>query len=235
METPKTATLNTLRDENARVKGVDGSFDPGVLIPGVLVAEKLKSVKNRSKLIALLRFILPAFIVLLIGVNMSWITIQSFMNSLSTPKARTDEIRMTNPRFQGQTDARERYIISGLEAVRPSLTATKIALKSPAIDLKGKSEHPVHLQADNGVFDESKNIFYLKGNVIIKGGTSDFSFVTEAAELDLNKSEIYGDKHVEAKGSMGHIVGEAFRISDNGNRIFISGRAETKVKTYLMP
>jgi lipopolysaccharide export system protein LptC len=198
-------------------------------------AKQLAMVRRRSRWMKRLKFLLPASIIGLGVINASWITIQSVINALAAPNANTDEIRMTNPRFQGQTDDGERYTISGLEAIRKGLNSKTALLKSPAVDLKGKAEHPMHLQADDGVSDEDKNMFFLKGHVLIKGGSSDFSFKTEYAVIDLNKSIIFGDKHVEATGSLGHIVGEAFMISENGNRVEFNGRGEVKVNAELEP
>lgn len=214
--------------------------DTDTITPAIGVAEtrtskQMAMVRRRSRWMKRLKFILPALIVGLGVINASWITIQSVINAITTPNANTDEIRMTNPRFQGQTDSGERYTISGLEAIRKGMNATTAQLKSPSVDLKGKAEHPMHLQADDGVFDQEKNIFILNGHVLIKGGGSDFTFKTEAAIIDLNKSIISGDKHVEASGSLGHIVGEAFLISDNGNNVAIRGRGESKVSAELNP
>lgn len=198
-------------------------------------AVERSSVKRRSKRVKLLRWAIPALIVGLVAINLSWITIQSLLNAFNTPKANLDEIRMTNPRFQGQTDKGERYTITGLEALRKGRQSKTVGFKSPALDLKGSSDNPVHLQADTGRLEEDENRFYLKGHVVIKGGGNDFTFTTEEAIVDLTKSEIFGDKHVEAKGSMGHIIGEAFLISDNGNLMSVTGRGDTQVQANLTP
>jgi len=115
-----------------------------------------------SAMIRRLRLIIPGVIIGLILVNFSWISIQSLINRLSVPKAGTEEIRMTNPRFQGQSDTKERYEISGLEAVRQHPNATVLDLTSPQIDLKGKADKPVRLGAIKGQYDEVRNLFFSK-------------------------------------------------------------------------
>jgi lipopolysaccharide export system protein LptC len=200
---------------------------------GEVGLDNAKNIHAHSKLIRRLRLLLPGVIIGLILINFSWISIQSILNRLSVPKAGTEEIRMTNPRFQGQSDSKERYEISGLEAVRQHPRATLLFLTSPQIDLKGKADKPVRLAAQRGQFDEVSNLFYLKGKVLIKGGDSDFEFRTEEATLDLNKSVVHGDKPVEAIGPMGHIYGQSFMISESGNRIEFKGKGEAQVQTQI--
>ena len=63
---------------------------------------------------------------------------------------------------------------------------------------------------------------------MIAAGGSDFVLRTELAVVDLDKSTVSGDKHVEGNGSAGHIVGESFLVSDNGRSLDVKGRGDTK-------
>lgn len=195
-----------------------------------VLKQKMKKVKKRTAFIKDMRVIIPSLIVGVVLVNIVWVIVQSVINSMSTPDAKTDEIRMTNPRFIGQTGTKEKYVISGLEAIRNNKEASVVLLKSPQIDLKGGSKNPISLRSDQGRFDEERNVFELKGHVLIKGGSSDFSFSTEEATIDLNRSEIYGIKPVEAKNGLSYIKGQTFLISDNGNKINITGRDDLKIE-----
>jgi lipopolysaccharide export system protein LptC len=109
------------------------------------------------------------------------------------------------------------------------MNATTISLKAPNMEFKSTdTENPTKVSAANGVFDQTTNKFTLTGHVVIAAGGSDFVLRTEQAVVDMDKSIVYGDKHVDGNGSAGHIVGESFLVSDNGHSLDIKGRGDTK-------
>jgi hypothetical protein len=193
------------------------------------LSQQIGAVRRRSRVIKSLRRWLPAAIVATFVLNVGWITVQSLLNSFNVYQANVDEIRMTNPRYVGQTGSGQPYTISGLEAVRRGKDATTIELKAPNIEIKGNAERPTRVLADKGVFDQTTQKFTFSGHVEMRAGGSDFVLVTEEAIVDLASSVIYGDKHVEAKGSLGHIAGESFVVRDEGKTLAIRGRGEAKV------
>ncbi len=194
---------------------------------------QIHAVRRRSQLIRRLRRLLPLGIVLTVIVSIGWIVGQSIINSLNVYEASADEIRMVNPRFVGQTGSAEPYTISGLEAVMRGRNATSISLKSPNIEIKGKSERPTLVTSDTGVYDRDTQKLTLTGNVVLGAGASEFTLKTEEAVIDLSNSTIYGDKHVEARDSLRHINGESFILRDEGSLISFTGRGETQVKAVL--
>jgi len=196
----------------------------------VRLAQQVAAVRRRSALIHLLRRLLPGAIIGLGLLNVGWIVVQTVVNSLNVYGGNLNEIRYTNPRYYGQGGNGDRYTISGLEAVRKGMNATTISLKAPNMEFKsGDDERPTRVSAANGVFDQTTKTFTLTGNVIIAAGSSDFVLKTEEAVVDLDKSIVSGDKHVEGNGTAGHIVGESFVVSDKGNSIDINGRGDAKV------
>lgn len=195
----------------------------------VRLAQQVAAVRRRSKLIHLMRRLLPGLIIGLGLFNVGWIAVQTILNSLNVYNGNLNEIRYTNPRYFGQGGNGDRYTISGLEAVRKGMNATRISLRAPNMEFKGSdTETPTKVSAANGVFDQTTNTFTMNGHVIIQAGGSDFVLHTEQAVVDINKSIIYGDKHVEGTGSAGHIVGESFLVADQGRSLDIKGRGDTK-------
>ena len=195
----------------------------------VRLAQQVAAVRRRSRLIRLLRRLLPGLIIALGLFNLGWIAAQTIINSMNVYGGNLDEIRYTNPRYYGQGGNGDRYTISGLEAVRKGMNATTISLKSPNMEFKSAdTESPTKVSAANGVFDQNSNKFTLTGHVVIAAGGSDFVLRTELAVVDLDKSTVSGDKHVEGNGSAGHIVGESFLVSDNGRSLDVKGRGDTK-------
>ena len=193
------------------------------------LAQQMAAVRRRSKRIRTLRTLFPAAIVLLIVLNCGWITIQSIINSLNIYGASGDEFRVANPRYIGQTGSGDNYIISGLEAVRKGRDSQIVTLKSPILDLRGDADTATHVTATVGVYNQTTQIFVLTGHVVMVSGPSQFTLTTEQAYIDMVKSTMYGDKHVEGNDSMGHIEGESFLVSDKGGTINMEGRGDTQV------
>lgn len=194
---------------------------------------EVAAVRRRSRLIKQLRTFFPAAIILLIIGNFGWIVVTSIVNSLIVFGGNSNEIRMTNPRYFGQSGKGDHYTISGLEAVRKGKDSTTVTLKAPVMEFKGDSDRSTRLSAANGVFDQTTRQFVLSGNVVMVAGGSDFTFKTDEAIVDLTNSTVHGDKHIDGMSSVGHIVGESFVISDNGNSVEFHGKGDAKVTASL--
>ncbi|ESQ75838.1 LPS export ABC transporter periplasmic protein LptC [Asticcacaulis sp. AC402] len=197
------------------------------------LGKQVAAVRRRSRLIHSLRTLFPAAIIGLVVLNFGWIIVTSVLNSMNVYSGNSNEIRMTNPRYHGQTGKGEHYTISGLEAVRRGKDSTTVILKSPVMEFKGNKDGTTRMAATNGVFDQQTRKFTMTGNVVLITGGADFTFKTQEAIVDLNNSTVYGDKHVEGNSSVGHIVGESFVISDNGNSVRFQGRGAAQVKAEM--
>ncbi len=193
------------------------------------LATQVAAVRRRSRFIRQLRGILPALMIGTLVFNFGWIGVTSIISSLNVYGAASTEIRMTNPRFSGLGSDNNPFTISGLEAVRKTRDAQVVSLKSPSLDFRGSGEHLTHISAANGVYDIDHKTFRLIGNVIMSAGGSDMTFRTEEAVIDMNDSSVSGDKHIVGDGSMGHIEGESFVITNNGGNIIFHGRGDNQV------
>ncbi len=193
------------------------------------LSQQMAMVRRRSRLIRTLRVVFPAAIIGLGVLNAGWITVKSIINSMNLYSGNSDEQRMTNPLYFGQSDKGDRYRISGLEAVRKGKDATTVSLKAPSMTFRSDSDRQSHISAANGIFDQNSRLFTLTGHVVLQSGNSDFTLNTEEAVVDVAKSTFHGDKHVVGNGSVGHIEAESFIISDNGNKAVFNGRGDSKV------
>lgn len=196
------------------------------------LAVQVAAVRRRSRFIQLMRKVFPGAIVALFLLNGGWIVATSIAGSLNVYGGNGDEIRMTNPRFVGQSGKGGHYTISGLEAIRKGKDSQIFTLKSPTMETQGESGGSTHLAATSGVYDLNAKTFTMTGNVLVSNG-QDFSFRTEEATADLANSTIRGDKHVEGNGPVVHIEGESFVISDGGHDIVFSGRGDNQVHSTL--
>jgi lipopolysaccharide export system protein LptC len=217
------------------ISDVTARFEPGldaeteVLQRRDRLAKQIAAVRRRSRRIRTLRFWIPAAMVILGGVNIGWIVVVSIINSFSLYSGVINEIRMTNPRFYGQTDKGDHYTVSGLVAVRMGADSPIFTMKSPSIEFRSANQGATHVQAASGIYNRDTQAVTLSGNVVLQSGNSDMVYRTERAVLDLTKSQISGDKHIDGIGSLGHITGESFLIADNGKTMQLHGRGDIKV------
>jgi len=193
------------------------------------LARQMAAVRRRSRRIRTLRFWIPAAMVLLGGLNVGWIVVTTIINSFNVYSGVANEIRMINPHFIGQSTKGDHYTISGLEALRKGAQATIYTLKSPSIEYRSGTQGTTHVSAATGIYNTDTQTVALNGNVVMQPGNSDMVFRTEEAIIDLTKSQVTGDKHIDGNGSMGHITGESFVIADNGKTVELHGRGDTQV------
>jgi lipopolysaccharide export system protein LptC len=193
------------------------------------LARQAQMWRKRSRSIKRLRLIFPGLIIFIVVLIFGWIATKSIISALNVYNPTGQDIRMTNPRFYGQTSSGERYEVSGLEAIRHGSNTPIIQLKAPIMEMKGDQTRPNHLEAVNGVYNDSTKMFEVKGRVNFTGGASGMTLKTEAAKVDISRNLVTGDGHVEGKWAQGHIQGESFAIYDNGSRIVFYGKGDKQV------
>ena len=193
------------------------------------LAKQVAAVRRRSRRIRTLRFWLPASMVLIGLLNVGWIVVVSIINSFNIYSGAINEIRMTNPHFFGQSEKGDRYTVSGLVAVRQGADTPVFTMKSPAIEYRSANQGATHVSAANGIYNRDNQTVTLTGNVVMQPGNSDMVYRTEEAVLDLTKSQVSGDKHVDGIGSLGHITGESFLLANSGKSIELHGRGDVQV------
>ena len=193
------------------------------------LAKQVAAVRRRSRRIRSLRFWIPGTIVLLGLLNVGWIAVTTIINSFDVYSGVINEIRMTNPHFSGQSAKGNHYTISGFEALRKGTDATIFTLKSPLIEYRSANQGASRVSAANGTYNRDTQTVLLTGNVVMQPGNSDMVYRTETATLDLEKSQVSGDKHIDGIGSLGHITGESFLVADDGKSIELHGKGDTQV------
>lgn len=197
------------------------------------LAKQVAAVRRRSRRIRTLRFWIPGTMVLLGLFNVGWIIVTTVINSFDVYSGAINEIRMINPHFSGQSAKGDHYTIVGFEALRKGTDTAVFTLKSPAIEFRSANQGATRVSAANGTYNRDTQTILLNGNVVMQPGNSDMVFRTETAVLDLTKSQVTGDKHVDGLGSLGHITGESFLIADGGDTTQLHGRGDTKVFALL--
>jgi hypothetical protein len=193
------------------------------------LARQMAAVRRRSRLIRGLRFWFPASMVLLGLFNVGWIVVVSVINSLNLYPSTINEVRMISPHFFGQSEKGDHYTVTGQVAVRQGVEAPIFNMKSVSVEYRTSTQGATHVQSEDGVYNRDTQTVTLTGNVVLRPGNSDMVYRTEYALLDLSRSQISGDKHIDGIGSMGHITGESYLLSDDGKQMQLHGRGNVQV------
>lgn len=194
------------------------------------LARQAQTWRKRSRQIKRLRLLFPGLIIAIIVLIFGWIVIKSIIGALNVYNPATQDIRMTNPRFYGQTPSGDRYEVSGLEAVRKGNNTPVISLKAPIMEIRGDSGRPNHLEAATGIYNDASRMFDVAGRVSFSGGAAGMTLRTEQARVDISRNQVTGDGFVEGTWSQGRIQGESFAIYDNGARIIFHGKGEKQAQ-----
>lgn len=182
----------------------------------------LKRWKRRSRLIAVMRRVLPAAIAVLIlgmGSQVVW-------NSLAVKKGEAREqtapIRMINPRFQGRDEQGRSFMIAAREARRDDRDLTKIVLDHPNVALAPETATPSRVSAVSGVYTEADRILRLTGAVRIEDGDG-YRFASDGAIVDTKAGTVVGAGSMIGDGPSGQMTADSYEVQDRGDRMIFKG------------
>ena len=181
-------------------------------------AEDLDAARRYSITVRRLRIALPCLAALIVVSLFLW-------SNLNHPGAvptveDSGPLEMVNTRYTGVDRHNRTFRITAERAVQPDIEVRHVELQKPAARIvlddgtvisisadSGRSEAPVRLVRDNG-YDVS----------------------TEAAIVDLETTEAWGDAPVAAAGPNGIIDAAGFRITEDGKVISLTGPARLRAE-----
>ncbi|MGH6920464.1 MAG: hypothetical protein ACREJ0_22485, partial [Geminicoccaceae bacterium] len=148
--------------------------------------------KRRSRLIDVLRILLPAVALVLIGVVVMWPQFMGGSGTLTVPSfilngsGETDLLRMDGPRYVGLTKRERPYEITAARASFDPLTPDRIHLDRPAADIALGDDRDVRLAAWSGVYDRGTDKLALDGGIEVVTSAG-YRFATPSARVDLQR------------------------------------------------
>lgn len=191
--------------------------------------------KPRGRLLDVLRFLLPAVAVALIGLVVAWPQIMGGPSGLIVPvfnlgdSDQTTMLRMDGPRYVGQTKRGEPYELTAHAASLDPLAPNLIHLDQLAADL-ARGDGDVRLTAINGTYDRDAENLLLDGGIEVNT-SSGYRFTTPSAKVILEDGRVIGRQPVEGTGPTGQLSADRFEIRDAGDVLQFDGR----VKVTLIP
>lgn len=191
--------------------------------------------KPRGRLLDVLRFLMPAVALALIGLVVAWPQIMGNSSGLIVPVfnlGSSDQptmLRMDGPRYVGQTKNGEPYDLTAQSASLDPLAPNLIHLDQLAADL-ARGDGDMRLTAINGTYDRDAENLLLGGGIEVNT-SSGYRFTTPSAKVILDDGRVIGQEPIEGSGPAGQLSADRFEIMEGGEVLRFEGR----VKVTLAP
>jgi lipopolysaccharide export system protein LptC len=189
-----------------------------------------------SRLVELLRYLLPATALCLIALVVLWPQVIGGAGGLIAPIfanaeiAGTDVMLMSNPRYLGRTRDAEPYELTAASAYVDPKRPNRIHLDRLAAELAPANRRDLNLVALRGMYNRSADKLDLDGDIALT--TSDgYRFETQSARIDLQNGLVIGEQPIQGFGPAGTLSADRFEIRDSGEVLRFEGR----VKVTLPP
>lgn len=191
-------------------------------------------VSSRRRFAQFMKFVLPMFAVVLVGVMVAWPRLtgreNGFRLSFSSVETQEFALVMNNPKFRGADAKGQPYVVTADRAIQDSTDSKQVTLDKVTGDIILQDGGWVSLSANSGLYHDVAKLLTLHGDISVFGDRG-FEFHGIVAEVDLNTSIIASDDRVWGHSALGQIRANGMRIYDKGQRIvFING-----VRTTLYP
>jgi lipopolysaccharide export system protein LptC len=182
-----------------------------------------------------LRVLLPAIAVGLLMVAAAWPQLRSDDERLRIEFAAVgpqggSKPQVLNPRLLGVDELRRPFQVTADVGSRlgGGGEVEIYQLDQPKADIVLEDGSWVALTATDGVYDRDTEMLYLTGAVNLFHD-SGYEFNTAAARVNLNDRSAEGDQAVHGQGPFGTVDAEGFRVVNNGDVIFFSGKARMTI------
>ena len=189
---------------------------------------------HSSRSVALLKLLLPAIALTLLGLIVIWPQIKDDpgrfrLNAAKVDPGEAELIRMTNPRYVGLDSENQPFALTADSATQEPSNADLMRLVEPKADLTTKDGSWVALSAPAGMYDRMKQTLHLSGGVTVFQDAG-YSFFSPSADIDLIVGSASGDEPVEGQGPFGHLTAAGFRILDRGHRVVFFGQSHLTIR-----
>ncbi len=186
-----------------------------------------------SRFVQMMKFLLPAVALLLVGLILVWPYLRSedlrFRLSFAALTAdETEDPSMVNPRYLGIDKENQAFSITADLARKLAVGSTNVELEMPKADIVLDDGTWLVLTAQNGVFKRLKKTLDLAGAVNLFHD-SGYEFRTSKAVIDLEQGTAKSTTAVRGQGPFGDLQADGFRLIDKGKTILFTGKARLKI------
>lgn len=182
-----------------------------------------------SRLVGLMRFVLPGLALALLTIVIVWPQLQNrdggFRLGFADKEAfEAESLRMVNPRYAGLDRNSLPYQVTADTASQASPKSDVILLENPKADMTLSDGTWVALAARDGVYGQKSELLDLSGGVNLFHD-SGYEFNSASARIDLARGIAEGRERTTGQGPHGEVEADGFRLLDKGKTIVFTGRA----------
>lgn len=184
--------------------------------------------RRRSKVIRLLRVLLPALIVLIFLGLAGSVAYSTFRAQPRQAAAGDEPIRLVNPRFVGRDDKGRAFVLTAASATRDRADYQRVLLDKPALVLDEGGPDQLRLNGANGVFHEATGKLSLSGGVQMADVKN--AFQTASSQFDTKTGELVGSGPIQGSGGLGEITAKSYGVYGKGDRMVFKGGVRTRIE-----
>jgi lipopolysaccharide export system protein LptC len=181
--------------------------------------------RRRSRVIAVLRIVLPALIALILAGLAGSVAWNAIHAQPVQSGSSNDPIRLVNPRFVGRDTRSRAFVLTAVTATRDPQEYAKVYLDKPALVLDDEGPDPLRITAKSGVYHEDTGKLEVSGGVRLAGARG--AFDTAQSLFDTKSGELVGSGPVHGLGPLGEISASSYGVYDKGDRMVFKGGVHT--------
>ena len=187
---------------------------------------------NYSVFIKSLKYILLLFsvsIFILVVYNNNPIEQENVYSDFSYNESDFQSARqvLRKPTFVGIDKKNQPFKIMAYKATRLKNEPNIFNLEKPTGEINTGKEK-FFLSGNKGIFYKNAEQLEVKGNVTFDNG-DEMTFTTSEMYFDFKKEILFGNKKVNGEKNNSVIVSEGFKIINNGEQIFFTGKTKLKL------
>ncbi len=224
--------INKIRDANtllttAAAAAMMRAMSTPALGLSALYRQRLRRARHRSNAVRTVRSMIPGLIVALLGAAL-FLIVRSAQESRLSVAPGVADARILNPRFSGRDADGRGYTLSAISAARDENDQHIVNLDTPKLTRGDTQTDLITVSAPEGVYNETAETLVLRGGVKAIAANG-YHFETYMTHVDINASIITGTHPISGVGPMGTMRGNAYRITQDGSRIVLSGGVRGRI------
>lgn len=190
---------------------------------------KLSGRNSYSLFVACMKLLLPAMAAGLVILVIIWPQINAIDAPITVPikfelEEQARSLSMMNARFEGLDEKNQPYSLTADEVIQVPGEEEIFDFEFPKGDVMQNDGMWIAVNAKTGRYDRKAETLILVGDVTLFQDQG-YELHTETADVDLKGRSAQGSEPVEGQGPGGFVTSEGFRIVDQGQRIFFTGRS----------
>jgi len=172
------------------------------------------------------RILLPLIAVMIVAAILAWpqFETEDIPVTVTDVEIESNTINMINPRYRGQTQTGEPFMVQADAARQTASDPALVELDRIRAELDSQ-DGKVLMSAPTGRYHTTDKRLALDGPVAL---TSAMGYVLDAGDLsyDVERGQGGSDQPIKADGPMGSIRADRFTVVEEGNRIHFSGHVQ---------